>query len=581
MENIAEMKRMVLIFGLIVNSLFCFAPVRSQQFTQKPVAYPKGYFRNPLSIPIKLAANFGELRTNHYHMGFDIRTNQKENLPVYAAAEGYVSRVKIEKGGFGRAIYITHPNGYTTLYAHLNNFYTALNENVIDRQYEEEQWEQDVTFSPDEFPVTKGQFIAYSGNTGGSAGPHLHFEIRDTKTGSNLNPWLFDMGLTDNIPPSLYRLYYYDRRYSTYETVPMPIGINGGRGRYYANSEVVNLSSPNISFGITAEDKTTPVSFDFGIYEASLTIDDTLRSVFRMNDFSYDETRYLNAGIDYKNRLSGGSYIQHLSRLPGNKFSGFFQTGDGIFKINDSTTHAAKIEIKDAAGNASFLQFSFRYNETAQKDKEPASESILFTPNTENVFAAEDIVAAFPSSLFYDNLNFVHKIISANATNAVSATHSLHNYKVPVHDFFSVRIKPTIQLPDSLMEYVVMKMESNKKKDVVKGKWKNGWLEASFRSLGDFTLLLDTLPPRINLYGWANGAYLGSRKGFAIAVADNLGEIKNVNGYVDGKWILFSKKDNLIIHTFDGRITPGRHELKIVAEDEAGNVLDKIFTFGR
>ncbi len=152
--------------------------------------YPQGYFRDPLNIPIQLAANFGELRTDHFHMGLDIRTQSKENLPVYAAADGYVSRIKIEKYGYGRAIYINHPNGYTTLYAHLNSFYPQLEQYLKNKQYKDEKWEQDFELPANMFPVIKGQFIASSGNTGGSAGPHLHFEIRDTKTGRFSFDWV-------------------------------------------------------------------------------------------------------------------------------------------------------------------------------------------------------------------------------------------------------------------------------------------------------------------------------------------------------------------------------------------------------
>lgn len=152
------MKILAVLLLLTVNSFISIAPVISQDvpFSQD---YPKGYFRNPLDIPIQLAANFGELRTNHFHMGLDIRTNQRENLPVYAVADGYVSRVKIERFGFGRAIYVTHPNGYTTLYAHLNDFYTQLNNFIKDKQYADKSWEQEIEFQPNQFPVVKGQFI--------------------------------------------------------------------------------------------------------------------------------------------------------------------------------------------------------------------------------------------------------------------------------------------------------------------------------------------------------------------------------------------------------------------------------------
>lgn len=573
------MKGALLILLLAAYSLVSFAPINKEKFNQLPVSYPKGYFRNPLDIPIQLIANFGELRPNHYHMGLDIRTNQRENLPVYAAAEGYVSKIKIEKGGFGRAIYITHPNGFTTLYAHLNNFFPALHEFVVSKQYKDEKWEQDFKLLPGQFPVTKGQFIAYSGNTGGSSGPHLHFEIRDSKTENNLNPWLFDMGLPDNVPPSVYRLYYYDRRFSTYESTPLPIAISGGSGHYSTVNKVVVLSSPKISFGITAEDKTSTASHNFGIYEASLTIDDTLRSLFRMNDISYNETRYLNAAIDYKTRLNDGPFIQHLSRLPGNRCSIFPGLGNGVFTINDTAVHRVYIEVKDAAGNRSVMQFYCRYSQSQPKFSRPDIHAVSFAPNVENLFASEEIVAAFSPIAFYDTVYFMHKSEPANESNAVSASHDLHHYSVPVHDSFSIRIKSNVCLKSELENRVVMKMAGKKKTEIVKGIWKGSWMEARFKSFGKFTLLLDTIAPKVSASGWVNGANLSSRKGFAILAQDNLGNVKMVNGYVDGKWILFSKKDNLFIHTFDDRIAPGKHELVIKAEDEAGNVAEKVFTF--
>src|SRR5688500_4548093 len=162
----------------------CFQVAR----TQVPASYPQGYFRNPLGIPMLLSGNFGELRPNHYHMGLDLKTLARENLPVYAAAEGYIARIKIEPAGFGRAIYVNHPNGYTTVYAHLNAFNTPLDQWVKQQQYEQESWKVFLELKPDQFPVKKGDFLAYSGNTGGSQAPHVHFEMRRTNGDVNVNP---------------------------------------------------------------------------------------------------------------------------------------------------------------------------------------------------------------------------------------------------------------------------------------------------------------------------------------------------------------------------------------------------------
>jgi murein DD-endopeptidase MepM/ murein hydrolase activator NlpD len=172
--------------------------------------YPTNYFRNPLSIPIYLAGNFGECRPNHFHSGIDIKTLGKENLPVHAAASGYVSRIKLDAVGFGHAIYITHPNGFTTLYAHLNNFEPHLQAFVKAQQYVQKKWNIDVTLKPDQFPVSQGEFIAYSGNTGSSTAPHLHFEIRNTLSEHPLNPMLFGLPIADTVAPVPLTLYVYD-----------------------------------------------------------------------------------------------------------------------------------------------------------------------------------------------------------------------------------------------------------------------------------------------------------------------------------------------------------------------------------
>ncbi|WP_018613128.1 M23 family metallopeptidase [Segetibacter koreensis] len=574
------MKKITAAILLSFNSLFSFAPVNSQVLIFLP-DYPQSYFRDPLGIPISLAANFGELRPNHFHMGLDIRTNQRENLPVYAAAKGYVSKIKIEKSGFGHAIYINHPNGYTTLYAHLNKFYDPLEDFVTAKQYADQQWEQEVDFEPNQFPVEKGQLIAYSGNTGGSEGPHLHFEIRDTKTGNNLNPWIFGMGLTDKMPPTIYKLYYYDRRYSTYQVKPLPIPIVGDRAKYTSKQSVVTLTSPVVSFGISAEDKIHISSFKYGIYETALSIDGIKRSGFALNNISYDDTRYVNGSIDYKTRASGGPYIQHLSRLPGNHSTIFSTAADGKIVLADTLIHTAEILVKDAVGNTSTLTFKFRWSPSTTDDLVFPQNSINMAPGKANTLQMDDIEADFSPKAFYDTVPFVYSAELSKDTKVVSAIHHLHNFTVPVHDSFMVRIKPTALIPDNLKDRIVMQLISNHKIEAVKGQWKEGWMEAKFRDLGLVKLLIDTIPPRVAIAGWTNGANLRNKKSIAIATSDNVDDVKSFTAFLDGNWLMFSRKNNTFTHLFDKRTGPGKHELVVEVEDEAGNVTERTYTFTR
>ncbi|MGE5519145.1 MAG: M23 family metallopeptidase, partial [Candidatus Dadabacteria bacterium] len=252
-------------YFLLVVSTLC---ISTGSFSQ---SYPQNYFRSPLNIPMQLVANFGEIRANHWHMGLDIRTQQRVNLPVYAAAEGYISRVSAEPGGFGQAVYINHPNGYTTVYGHLNSFFPALAEYVKQQQYAQESWKIDLEIPVGKFPVEKGDFIALSGSTGASEGPHVHFEIRDTKTGNNLNPLLFRFPVADNVPPPLLRIGMYDRDKSTYEQSPVIYGLKKtGFGTYVlAGSNTIKSTSNNISFAIGAVDRFSNSANPNGIYSAS------------------------------------------------------------------------------------------------------------------------------------------------------------------------------------------------------------------------------------------------------------------------------------------------------------------------
>src|SRR5450432_2137572 len=348
----------------LLAAVFCCCTLSCFSQSFPATAYPRDYFRDPLDIPITLAANFGELRPNHYHMGLDIRTQKKVNLPVFAAADGYVAYVKIEPAGFGQAIYIHHPNGYTTLYAHLNKFYPALAAYISQQQYRLESWQVFLNIPPGLFPVRKGDFIAYSGSTGGSEGPHLHFEIRRTSDDTNLNPLLFGLPVPDSVPPVILRLAVYDRGRSVYEQSPRILPVRkGATASYLIEPGLIKLASSRISFALSAFDTQSGSANPNGIYQAVLYEDEQPVIGFQMDNISYDHTRDINAHIDYRTREKGGPFLQHLSRLPGYSSPSIYRSfrngsgADGVLDLSDGLSHAIRIEVKDSYGNVSALKY--------------------------------------------------------------------------------------------------------------------------------------------------------------------------------------------------------------------------------
>lgn len=545
--------------------------------------YPKGFFRNPLAVPMDLSGNFGELRPNHYHMGLDLKTLKRENLPVYAAAAGYIAKIKIEPAGFGRAIYINHPNGYTTLYAHLNDFAPALEAFIKREQYRLEEWRVFIDIPPDLFPVKKGEFIAYSGNTGGSQAPHVHFEIRRTVDDVNVNPLLFGFPLTDNTAPRILRLALFDRTRSTYEQTPKLIALKvAGTGKYSTTIPVTITSAPAVSFAITAYDTHTGSSNLNGIFESTLYADHQPVISFRMDGISYNDTRYMNAHIDFKSKALGGSYMQHLSDLPGYVNSIYKRIkGDGVLDISDGEIHDIRVEVKDAYGNTSVVSTRVQYRQPATATNPPLPGKVFY-PLMLDGYESEDCEFYIGERCLYDSVRIRHTRSTSANPKVISAVHAIGASYIPLQDSFLVRIRPSRPLSDEQQQRTVVQWFSGTKQTVQKAGWQSGWAAAKFRDFGFYQLLVDEIPPVIVPIGFADGEDLSKATRIAFTVTDNLTRFKNVRTELDGQWLRFSNdKGRTFIYRFDEKCLSGSHELKVRAEDEAGNVTEKVFRFRR
>jgi hypothetical protein len=562
---------------LRISCLFCLLMHISNIEAQED--YPQGYFRDPLNIPVQLAANFGELRTDHFHMGLDIRTQSKENLPVFAAADGYISRIKIEKYGYGRAIYINHPNGYTTVYAHLNSFFNGLEQYVKIKQYKDKSWEQDFDLPANMFPVVKGQFIANSGNTGGSQGPHLHFEIRDAQTGNNLNPLLFGLDVPDNIPPIIYSLFWYDRRYSIYTVTPQQIPILKKNSGYISASSIVKVGSPIITLGLRMGDMNNSSPFQYGVYHTALFMDDSLLYEFKLNDFLYDDSRYINACMDYSKWISNNLGIQYLSVLPGNQLNIFSSlANDGKIFLNDTSVHRIRIEASDNNENTSIVTFLLKYDSSLQKDYALPLNAVVCDVNEKNNIETANAKISFSKNAFYDALPLVVSETDASASKQLSPIIHIGDYTIPVHDDYNIMIKKNVTA-NVLKNKVIMQLKSGSSTTVKKGLWHGDWMLGSFDELGDAVLLLDTIAPVIVPIGWKNGSAFINQKTLTIKCTDDVSRVANFTAMLDGNWLMFSKRNDYFIYTFDEHCTSGVHTLTVTATDVAGNTDTQSFNF--
>jgi hypothetical protein len=562
---------------------FLFYSIAQAQFFP-PKNYPKDYFIYPVDAKISLAANFGELRPNHYHMGLDCRTNQVINRPVKAAAAGYIARVTVAPFGFGQAIYVNHPNGLTTVYGHLHSFLPALEKYVKEQQYNQESWNVDLKIPPALFPVKQGQFIANSGNTGGSQGPHCHFEIRDTKTDKVLNPLLFNLPIPDNVAPTIVSLYMYDRCKSTYSQSPQHLPIKKISEKYTTAENVISVHTDKISFGISANDKQSGSNNPNGIYKAIIYLDEQPLSAFQLDSITYDESRYVNANIDYKTRAAGGPYIQHLSRLTGYP-QGVYNdiNGDGVIELKDTDVHQVKIVVKDARNNTSVLQFKIKKGlivETGKPDNIEYQKK-EFHPGFVNVFENDNVQVYLPVGTLYDSVAFSYSEKKSTASQSYSSIYSILSGLIPAQNYFTVRIKADKNIPENLSDKMLMKRSWNGKSDVVKAAKSGDWYSAKFNAFGNFELIADDVPPVINA-NFHDHAMLSHSREIVVTPTDNNDEVKNFRAELDGKWLRFSNdKGRSFIYIFDEKCSSGTHELKISAEDEAGNKTETILHFTR
>lgn len=544
--------------------------------------YPLVDFRSPLDIvPPALAGSFGELRANHFHSGIDYRTNQRQGYPVYAIADGYISRLRVQNSGFGLALYINHPNGYTSVYGHLQRFGPKIAQQVKSIQYQKKSYEIDEFPNALFLPVRKGDVIAYTGNTGSSGGPHLHFEIRDTKTEATINPQLFGLEIPDNIPPVIYSMYVYRLNKKPFnEFIPKQyFQVVGGSGNYHLNKvSTINLGG-EVGFGIITTDKHNGASGTNGVYSITLELDGQPVYTSALEKFSFENSKAINSHIDYPTYVNTRKSIQKSFVDSGNPLKIYYNlVNKGKMEFTDGKLHRLKYNVTDSKGNKSTLAFNLQADEKAViSAPEPIKGAFDYSYATQNEFNTEEIKVIIPKGSLYNDLSFTYKRLPKPSVNAYSAIHQIHNKLTPLHTGFELWIKAD----SALNKYQEKALIVNTGRSSQGGYFENGYVKAKPRNFGSYFIAIDTLPPTITPVNIANGKSMNGISKMSFKIRDNLSGIKSFNGYIDGRWILmeFDTKSASLWHTFDERTAPGKHTLEIIVTDMKDNNRNYSITF--
>ena len=519
-------------------------------------------FVSPLDLPFSLSGTFGEPRSTHFHAGIDIKTQGKEGWEVKSIAPGHISRIRVSLGGYGKALYLDHPDQTSSVYAHLKKFAPKIEAYIKSIQYEKQSYTLHEFPKKGEFAISAGEVIGYSGNTGSSSGPHLHFEIRDTDSQKPLNPLLFNLPIKDSQRPQIQELFlFYPQKNNT-----------------LMHSEFVSLKKVNdstyhthliksygkIGLGLKMFDRQDLSYSRNGIYKARVEINGKTIVRYEFDQLDYSDSKKLLVNLDYPTFIKKRSKILKLF-FQNHKPLTFMKylNNEGLFNIELGKSYLVKVIIEDFSGNSSYIEIYI--DGTKKKIPNKKLEGKLIEPRLDYTLTLNDKELYFPKKTFFENAI----IQIEEAENSISIGPNLFPFDNPYEIQFKINDKDSIKLRQTFIAKKTEKKISFLPTNLDKGHWKT-----KVKDMGNFTLARDSIAPKISPSNFRPNQWLSKLKYIKVNISDDFSGIKSYRGTINGKWVLFEyePKRKLLTYDFSDIVfEQAKHELELEVEDNVGN----------
>lgn len=526
-----------------------------------------GYdFHPPLKIPLVLSSNFGELRPNHFHMGLDFKTNNKIGYRLYSIEEGYVSRIKVSTYGYGKVVYIDHPNGLTSVYAHCSEFKGAIDSLVRATQEAEQNFEVEIFPGENVIPVARGEVIALSGNTGGSTAPHLHFEIRDTETEHALNPLLFGFPMEDHKAPEIRRLKIYGLTKNGYRLPGKSLEktVTKSGSKYIVSGNTIAVGShyfkeAGIGFAFDVIDRFDGAGNQCGLFGSILIIDGDTIFGQATERVPFESTRYVNSHKDYEAYQANRRKYHKCFRTAENDLPIYANRTLGIFKSDIGGTHQVKYIGYDAAGNESVLSFTLKVVTGTIDSSNPNRDELpQIHPQKPFSFQSESCAIEAGYATVYEPMLIKEDQLCSH----------IGDREEPVNRAFKIKLK--VEGPEDGKHYLKMTTAKGRTR-AISVEYENDWAVATSKYFGSYQLVRDEVPPNAKLVSYSS-TVPSSAKTVSWSISDRESGIDDYDLFIDGKWYLleYDYKTGKVTFKRPGGFK-GKKEVRMVVKDACGN----------